>query len=230
MTPLSKTLITAALTASLTAACGIFPHLLSGKRVSGEIVDAITGKPIPGAFVSFFWESGIVPSGFTGHNSRTICYHVASAITDGEGRFQVAPWRKWSRYDVEVTDPLAIVYAADYVPMQVVLNVGRGKPPIERLTERYSLTPFRGSVDQRMRMLFWGLANHDCFYGGDSQKSLYPMLRAIYNEARRIARTKDDHDTVQIIARFVAQSATAANPNKPSDEEQIDKFIQEHLR
>jgi hypothetical protein len=231
MRRLSKGLLAAAAIGLSTAgACGMFPHLLYGKRIAGQVVDAGTGMPIPGAYVSFFWESGIIPSGFTGHNPRTICYHAAGTVSNEQGRFDIAPWRKWSTYDVEATDPLAIVYASHYVPTQIVLRVGRTAPPTERSNERYALKAFAGTTEARMHMLFWGIANHDCSYGGDSQKSLYPMLRAIYDEARNTARTKDDEDTVQIIARFVARSAIAASPDKPRDEERAEKFIQEHLQ
>ena len=231
MRRLSKGLIAAAALALTTAAAfGMFPHLLYGKRIAGQVVDADTGKPIPGAYVSFFWESGIIPSGFTGHNSRTICYHAAGTVTDNQGRFDISAWRKWSTYDVEMSDPLAIVYASHYVPTQIVLRVGRNASPVERRNERYALTAFHGNADARIHMLFWGIANHDCFYGGDSQKSLYPMLRAIYDEARSRARTKDQQDTVGIIARLAAKSAIAVSPNRASDEDLIQAFIRERLQ
>ncbi|MGE5169727.1 MAG: carboxypeptidase-like regulatory domain-containing protein, partial [Rudaea sp.] len=65
------------------------PHALYGKRIAGQVVDAQTGAPIPGAHVAFLWESTIIPHGFTGHNARDICYHAAAAVTDRDGRFDV---------------------------------------------------------------------------------------------------------------------------------------------
>ena len=206
------------------------PHRLYGKRIAGQVVDAETGNGIPGAYVAFYWESGIIPSGFTGHNSRDICYHAAATQTNDRGRFEIAPWQKWSTYDVLVRDPLVIVYAPHYVPDQFVLGAGAFRPPIERFNERYAVKPFTGTPAARMYMLFWGLANHACFYGGGSQKSLYPMLRAVFQEATAVSRTKDDQATVQIIARLTAEAAISPNPNGPIDDERVEAFIRGNLQ
>ena len=94
-----------------TAASGGAPHRLYGKHIAGQVVDAETGQPVAGAHVAFLWESTIIPSGFTGHNSRTICYHAAAAVTDAQGRFDVPAWSEWSTYNVENRDPNGLVYA-----------------------------------------------------------------------------------------------------------------------
>jgi hypothetical protein len=213
-----------------TAAATIFPHLLYGKRIAGQVVDAITREPIAGAHVAFLWESGIIPSGFTGHNSRDICYHAAAVVTDQQGRFEIAPWKEWSTYDVEVHEPLALVYTRSYVPREIVPPHDAHGSPNERLTTIFSLQPFNGSTDERMHSLFWGLANHNCFYGGDSQKALYPMLKAIYDESRSIERTEDHSKTVRSIARLAAEAALAQTPNGPANDQQITEFIREHLK
>lgn len=116
----------AAVVIAATAAAGFFPHRLYGKRIAGQVVDAVTGRPVAGAHVAFLWESGIIPSGFTGHNSRDICYHAAAVVTDEQGRFEVAPWQEWSTYYIEVHDPAGLVYAPRYVPRQIALREGKG--------------------------------------------------------------------------------------------------------
>jgi hypothetical protein len=228
-------LAAAALALSTAAACGMVPHLLYGKRIAGQVVDAETGQPIAGAHVAFFWESGIVPSGFTGHNSRDICYQAAAAITDQQGRFDVAPWRKWSTYDVIVRDPIAIVYARRYAPIQVALQEGDFKPPEERLNERYALTPFVGTVDERLDAMWRGIANRGCSYGGcsyggESQKSLFPMLKAMYEEARQISTTPAQRNRISSYAAMAADAAIAADPNGPSNDADVARFIEERLR
>jgi hypothetical protein len=212
------------------AALAKLPHVLYGKRIAGQVVDADTGQPIAGAHVAFVWESGIIPSGFTGHNSRDICYHAAAAVTDQAGHFQVAPWRKWSTYSVNPEEPIALVYARNYTPRQIPIHVGYYVPPIERTNERFALKVFKGNTDQRMDALFWGLSNKDCAYGGQSQKSLYALLKAILDESRQIARTKDNQDTVDTIARMAAKAALAADPNGRVTEAQVNEFIREHLQ
>jgi hypothetical protein len=214
------------------AALAKLPHVLYGKRIAGQVVDADSGQPIAGAHVVFLWQSPITPSGFTGHNSRTICYHAAAAITDQQGRFGVESWREWSTYSVTNQDPIALIYAQAHIPIGVALNPGPKavEPPSDRTHERFALKGFNGNADQRIHMLFWGLANQDCMYGGESQKNLYPMLKAIHAEASHIASTQEHQNTVRIIAELAAEAALARNPNASLNEGQKDVFIREHLR
>ena len=220
----------AAVVIAATAAAGFFPHRLYGKRIAGQVVDAVTGRPVAGAHVAFLWESGIIPSGFTGHNSRDICYHAAAVVTDEQGRFEVAPWQEWSTYDIEVHDPAGLVYAPRYVPRQIALREGKLKPPVERPNERYELHAFSGTVDERLRAMWWGVANRGCSYGGASQRSLFPMLKAMYEEARQIATTDQQRKQVHGYAVMAARAAIATDPTGPANIAEVDQFIKEKLK
>ena len=206
------------------------PHALYGKRIAGQVVDAETGAPIPGAHVAFLWESTIIPSGFTGHNARDICYHAAATVTDRDGKFEVPGWRKWSTYDVYFTDPYAIVYVRAYEPFSRPLHVGPSSAPIDRPDQRFELKLFSGDVNQRINMLFFNLANKGCDYGKQSQKSLYPMLKNVYHEASEIAHSVEEKRTAHVIAEFAANAAMAVNPNSAVDIARTEAFIREELR
>ena len=223
-------LLCVALAVSFTASCGMIPQLLYGKLIAGQVVDADTGRPITGVHVALLWESTINPSGFTGHNSRTICYHAAAAVTDSMGHFKVEEWNTWSTYDVDNVDPKVLVYARNYAPRQIILRGGSQRPPTERLNERYELKPFEGAPDDRLHALFYGLANQGCMYGKESQKSLFPMLKAIYEEARGIATTRDQTGTVRVLAELAADAALAEEPNSPVNNAKTDAFIEEQLK
>jgi len=214
------------------AALAKLPHVLYGKRIAGQVVDADTQRPVPGAHLVFLWQSPIVPSGFTGHNSRTICYHAAGTVTDDQGRFHVEPWREWSTYRVVNQDPIVLIYAQGHIPIGVPLNSGPtpAEPPSEHMHERFALKAFNGNAAQRIHMLFWGLANQDCMYGGESQKSLYPMLKAIHEEVRNISSTPEHQHTARIIAELAAEAALARDPTEPLNDGRTDAFIREHLR
>jgi len=212
------------------ASCGSMPRVLYGKRIAGQVVDAGTGQPIPGVHVAYVWESTVIPRGFTGHNSQTICYHAAAAMTDATGHFQIEPWREWSTYGVEVADPNALVYARDYQPRQISLHEGPIEPPRERLHEHYELKRFSGTVDERMHSLFWNLANRGCSYGKKSQQSLYPMLKDVHAEARNIARTDAQKSTSRIIAQLAADAALAIDPNTPADDQPVQSFIEKNMQ
>ncbi|MEO8535989.1 MAG: carboxypeptidase-like regulatory domain-containing protein [Betaproteobacteria bacterium] len=210
--------------------CGHLPTVLYGKALAGQVVDAGSGAPIPGAHVAYLWESGIEPSGFTGHNSRTICYHAAATTTDADGRFSVEPWREWSSYQVRVADPVALVYAPKYVPKQQWPETADMTGSKARVNERYALKPFAGSVDERLDALWRGFAARGCDYGGQSQKQLYPMLKAIFEETRLISSTRDLSARPHSFDRAAARSALAEDPNGPANDSRVDRFIAEHLR
>ena len=212
------------------ASCGSMPHVLYGKRIAGQVVDAGTGQPIPGVHVAYVWESTVIPRGFTGHNSQTICYHAAAAMTDATGHFQIEPWREWSTYGVEVADPNALVYARDYQPRQISLHEGPIEPPRERLHEHYELKRFSGTVDERLDAMWGGIANRGCMYGKESQKSLFPMLKDIYAEARSIATTDKQKHIVRTVAELAADAALATDPNRSSNDAQVQTFIREQLK
>jgi hypothetical protein len=223
-------LMCAAVVVVAIASYGAIPHVLYGKRIAGQVVDADTGAPIAGVHVAFLWESDITPRGFTAHNSRTICYHAAATITDAHGQFQIEPWREWSTYGVEPVDPIALVYVRDYAPRQIAVRGDSADRPTDHLAERYALKRFTGSAGERIDAMWGGLANRGCMYGGNSQKSLFPMLKAIYEEGRSLAQTERQKNTVRIIAQFVAEAALAREPNGPVDDTPIQEFITENLK
>ena len=219
-------LIVAVIALSTAAGCGM-PHLLYGKRVAGQVVDAETGEPIAGAHVALLWRSVIIPTGFTGHNSRDICFHAAATTTDAQGHFDIPGWWKWKTYNVSNVDPTVLVYAPRYVPLQHPIAPEQPNPtPIEHSSEHYRLKKFTGSSKARLDMLFFGLANQGCDYGGDSQKSLYPMLKHIYVEARNVAVPKELYG----FALMAAYAAIAPDPNGPGQDDKLNSFIKEHLQ
>jgi len=230
MNPSRKLLAFAAILFSATAIAGLLPHRLYGRHLAGQVVDATTGRPIAGAHVAYLWRSTINPSGFTGHNSRDICFHAAATITDALGRFEIPPWSKWETYDVDSVDPTALVYARGYKPIQEPLFSKRGGSPAEHLDERYALTPFSGSADERVHILFFGLANQDCDWGGESKKSLVPMLKAIYTEAHSLHGSQESSKITEAIAEVAADAGLAISPNKPAADAEIKAFIAEHIR
>jgi len=212
------------------ASCGSLPHVLYGKRIAGQVVDAVTGQPIPGVHVAYVWESTVLPRGFTGHNSQTICYHAAADITDATGHFQIEPWREWSTYGVEVADPNALVYARGYQPRQISLHEGPIEPPRERLNEHYELKRFAGTVDERLDAMWGGIANRGCTYGKESQRSLFPMLKTMYEEARSLANSEENKRRVYFFGVMAADAALATDPNGSARSRDVDNFIAEKLK
>src|SRR5438876_11588354 len=69
--------------------CDGAPSVLFGKRIDGVVLDAETGLPVSGAHVYYLYESDVIPTSFSGHNSAVICYHASAAITDAQGRYYI---------------------------------------------------------------------------------------------------------------------------------------------
>lgn len=215
---------------SAAATAGIFPHRLYGRHLAGQVVDTATGRPVGGAHVAYLWRSTINPSGFTGHNARDICFHAAATVTDAQGRFDVPAWSKWKTYDVDAVDPTVLVYAPGFEPIQKHLHSEPADKPIDHLSERYVLKAFSGTADQRIHMLFFGLANQHCDWGGESKKSLVPLLKGIYVEARSLRVPPDSSRIADTIAKFAADAGLAISPNAPIDDAKIKAFIDEHIQ
>ncbi|MBS0327502.1 MAG: hypothetical protein JSS46_13300 [Proteobacteria bacterium] len=206
------------------------PQRLFGAPLAGIVVDRATGKPIPGAYVSYLWESATDPKGFFGSGGRDICYHAAGTTADAAGRFHVDGWSEWSTYRVTNQDPQALVYAPGYEATTFILHEGSFEPPIPRLRERYALRSFSGTNEQRIKNLFWGFANRGCDYGKESKKSLYPMMRAVYFEIRPLASTPSEHEIAESVAGLTATTALAIDPNGPVQVERERTFIEENLK
>ncbi len=223
-------LTVAALVVSATAFAALLPHRLYGRHIAGQVVDAATQQPVPGAHVAYLWRSTVNPSGFTGHNARDICFHAAATVADAQGRFDVPAWSKWKTYDVDAVDPTVLIYAPGFEPIQKHLHSEPSDEPIDHLRERYVLKPFSGTADQRIHMLFFGLANQHCDWGGESKKSLVPMLKDIYVEVRSLPVSPDSSKIADVIAKFAADAGLAVSPNTPVDDAKIKGFIDEHIK
>ena len=78
--------------------CDGAPSILFGKRIDGVVLDAETGQPVAGAYVTYRWQGEAMGEAFSGHNAPVICYHAAAAVTDAQGRFHIDPWEKKPTY------------------------------------------------------------------------------------------------------------------------------------
>jgi hypothetical protein len=66
---------------------------LSGGPVSGQVIDETTGKPVADAIVVAHSHGSWTK--IVGESSSA-CYHVETARTDAEGKYQIAAWtRPW---------------------------------------------------------------------------------------------------------------------------------------
>lgn len=146
---------------------------LSGKLVDGQVLEEGTNKPIPGAIVVVLWKGTI---GTIGHGS-TVCYHVETATSNEQGRYQTPAWKKPSPYgDIAHRQWVAMAYKPGY-------ELAGGKKG------EVVLKAFNGAQEERLKYLRRINRATSCGSAGESEKNLYSLRKAVYEEAKQIAKT-----------------------------------------
>jgi hypothetical protein len=201
------------------AACA--PPLLFSLEVSGQVVEQGSDRPVGGAFVVLRWSAKVVPKGFTGHNSSTVCYHTASALTDDRGNYSVPGWLKAQKHGVPNADFAAFAYKEGYS-----FEFSRGA--------RIVMHPFEGSKAERLQELFQSVPR--CFDAGASERSLYPLRAASYLEAKRLVDSGDlagpQNAHMLNVLRLEAAHAFVAEDNltMAQQEAKANAFLKDHLQ
>ena len=187
-------------------ACGTGKAELSSGPISGQILEAPTKKPIAGAIVLVRWQgvySQVV-------DTKTACYHVETATTDAEGRYQTAPWKEPTRGSAFSLGPRMIdAYKAGYE--------SHWPPGFDRTQDYkqniYYLAPFKGAREERLKYLERMLEATRCGSQNESERNLYALFHAMYEEAKTIAATKEGEEIVDTL-RYWA-SFVILDKNKP---------------
>lgn len=155
---------------------------LSGEAIEGRVLEEGTDKPIAGAIVVVRWM-GDTTSGSWFVESRTTCYHVETATTDGQGSYRTKPWRQPQHKDYTVKFDRIAINA--YKP-------GYGPPSkLSRAQEIEYLAPFGGAREERLKFLgtFTGM---QCGTAEDYAPTLIPLYKEIYREAKQLAVTNEE--------------------------------------
>ena len=198
----------AALLPLATAGCGSEKQY--AKSIDGHVVDADSGKPIPGAYVYYLYE-GPPETSLSGHGSSDVCYHASAAVSDSDGRFHIDPWEQKRRYGVENWEPTGWAYAAGYVPAQILPKESPRKEPEVRANDEFRLKESRAIGDERIQEL-WPYVQWGCLHGGESHKNLYPAFRAVYDEAKVVASTPRQKERLDGFRYRAAAAYLAPNP------------------
>lgn len=153
-------------------ACG-----MSGGPFNGKVLEENTHKPIPGAIVVVRWV-GLVSSWV---DSQHVCYHVETATTDEEGRYQTKGWSQSLNYSVKFDRMEIDAY-----------KLGYGRPSkLSQVKEIEYLAPFKGTRGERLAYL-GNFSGMQCGVTGDYAPKLIPLYKVIYEEAKQLAVTKED--------------------------------------
>ena len=204
------------------AACGSGKSEPSSGPVTGQILEAGTKKPIAGAIVLVRWQgvySQVV-------ETKTVCYHVETATTDAEGRYQTAAWKEPPKGSAFSPGPRMIdAYKAGYETYW--------PPGFDRTQDYkqniYYLAPFKGTREERLKYLERIARSSGCDSAGKSRRNLYPLYEALYYEAKVNAAKEED---LQWYRRMAAEISVGVSDQltHAENEKRIEQFLREHLK
>jgi hypothetical protein len=185
------------LSMSVLAAFAISAHALSGEAFSGQVIDESTGKPVADAIVVLHWNGRW--SKIFGESSGA-CYHVETARTDAQGKFQTPAWKtRWQIEDLRLSrEPMGLnVYKPGYA-------IAPTQPRWNDMHELH-IAPFRWTHQAYFDMVLaapgWG-----CTQAGASGKNEYRLFKAMAEEARALAETPKQHSTARILGKLAEES------------------------
>lgn len=202
-------------------ACGV-----SSKPIEGQVVDAETKKPIAGAIVIARWRgtySALV-------DTHTSCYHVETATTDKDGYYKIPGWWEMPKGPFFSEDSMVLdAYKPGY---EKYWPVGYDRTEDFKNNVLY-LMPFKGTKEERLKYLMHMSGLAECYAVGDA-KVLFPIQKALYQEANGIASTAQDQDAVQWIRRKAVlswkRSEVALTDSEVDALIRNDPFLKEQLK
>lgn len=153
------------------AACAT-TFTLSSEPIEGVVREEGTDKPVPEAIVVVRWQGHL---GYTG----TVCYHAETTTTNAEGKYRIPAWSKPSPYG-NISDRTWLSWAH---------KPGYQYARVQRTKRIDILQPFIGGREERLKYLRRANGATSCGSAGESEKNLYPLRKAIYEEAKQIAKT-----------------------------------------
>lgn len=203
------------------SACATLGGHLSGE-LSGVVIDKATGEPIEGAIVVAQWQG----DGFHPVDSRTVCFHVESATTDQDGKFNITAIPPTPVAVMNASAYVAGVYKEGYreVSYKDTKEPGFKKAPRGVV----HLIPFTGSREERFEYL--KRVRVGCSGAGKGEKSLFKFHKEIYEEMKRLAVTGKEIKYVSGYRRLVAGLAVSTDGQMTSREYEslIDQYLKNH--
>jgi hypothetical protein len=195
-------------------ACGT-----SGEAISGRVLEDSSKKPIPGAIVVVNW-SGIVA--VIGH-AHQVCVHTESAITDADGNYKINGWNK----------PSTVGPVSDLEPNVSSYRLGYVWPHVPSQEKNIDfLSPFNGTREERLQFLLRVSSGTSCPGAKSSTQNLYPMYKAMYEEAKNIAVTAEDQKIVAILRKEAARVAITPDDSESYLEwdKRVEEFMKDNLK
>ena len=161
--------------------------------IDGQVIDSDTKQPIPAAIVVARWTDaeGVIA------DSVTVCRHVATAVTDVDGRYHIDKWHRSSSssgVDGLLQRVAELLFTSGFKVSLDAYKSGMTsvRPAVikmDEMTGALELAVWSGTHEARMGSLRGTISSGALTCDGDSQA--YDVLKAvrgtIYAEAHSIA-------------------------------------------
>lgn len=160
-------------------------HTLASGPIDGRVVDPETKQPIAGAIVVGKWgrAEGLIT------DNVNVCRHVATAVTDADGRYHLDQWPLGSGAGDSLFGASFSVELAAYKPGMA--SISRGVIKTDEMTGALELAPWSGTHRDRVRWLDATLTSTELTCNGDTgaDEVLKAVRETIDSEATSIATT-----------------------------------------
>jgi len=199
-------------------------HALTAGPVDGQVLDYDSGQPIEGAIIVGLWKGNL----FQIVESKSVCVHAESTVSDANGRYHIDGWAGPS-FALGVyleTSAYKAGYQRVGAPLQyqkqldregksdgtwIVYKRGHPYDVLQSFADEENaraathpndlyLKPFSGTSAQRfeyVRVVVFASAG--CFEGGTSQRNLYRLAKAAFQEAKPLATTSDQKKSLRFM-------------------------------
>lgn len=180
---------------------------------SGRVLDYKTKETIKDVYVLALWE-GV--GGVAGPQTR--CYHVESAKTDEKGEFTIPEFHEGFGDGFLGSRYVALYfYAPNYF-----------EPKYSKSYEHniFYLEKFMGTAEERFSFIAGGWPG--CHDAGESRRNAYAFHKAIYEEAKSLAKSNEEKITVKWLRQIVA--GTIDKSVYSLIDEELEKRVNEILK
>jgi hypothetical protein len=192
---------------------------LSGNALEGQVLEEETSRPILSAIVVVRWSGHLA----TFAHGKTVCYHVESAITDDQGRYRIPAWKMTITEDWQKNIRPETVIVTAYKPgYETHSTPGYARSEEFKRNVRY-LKPFAGGREERLKYLLHLSGLVSCNGAGD-ERTLVPVYKALYDDAKTIVTSDKDKDVLQPIRRRALYAWT--KPSRELTTREIEQAIQ----
>ena len=193
----------------------------------GYVLEYGTNKPLKDVYVVAKWRgvTGIV-------DNVSVCYHMASTQTNENGYFMLP---KFSM-------KLRSFFLADNYSYLYFFKPGYTEYPGYKEQDEYRkkeyvpgiwhMKKFIGNTEKRFEYFKSLPPALLCTGAGKSLKNAYPLYEAVVYEAKRLANTEDQKQTVEWLRRIAARAAVmpSVNYDMRETEKGIEQFLQDNLK